>query len=316
MRHQRIDLIALLSSDQQRPLVTEAVDKLAASIREVGLIQPITVKPCAVLQGGLSKPGYQIVAGHHRVAACRALGWAQIGALVIEPAEHLQAELIEIDENLCRAELTAAQRAQAIKRRRQIWEALHPEERQRVADLGSAEPNSGKSFPTITDHAQRGPGRPKEFASETAAVSGESKRAINQHLARADAIGDEGLTKIAGTSLDKGVEMDALARLPEPERAELIERAQAGECVSARDTATAKPAHKPAAAAPALTPSMRLQMALLHGIEQMLSKAGVETVEEFVAQIMALPVRERDFMSDQLDAFEYVGCLGSQRELA
>lgn len=307
MRHQRIDLIALLSSDQQRPLVTEAVDKLAASIREVGLIQPITVKPCAVLQGGLSKPGYQIVAGHHRVAACRALGWAQIGALVIEPAEHLQAELIEIDENLCRAELTAAQRAQAIKRRRQIWEALHPEETE-VAQVGSPQSYAG----------HLGGARPQEkgFAASTAAVTGEGKTSINRHLARADAIGDEGLTKIAGTSLDKGVEMDALARLPEPERAELIERAQAGECVSARDTATAKPANKPAAAAPALTPSMRLQMALLHGIEQMLSKAGVETVEEFVAQIMALPVRERDFMSDQLDAFEYVGCLGSQRELA
>lgn len=32
-------------------------------------------------------------------------------------------------------ELTASQRAQAIKRRKQIWEALHPPERQRVADL-------------------------------------------------------------------------------------------------------------------------------------------------------------------------------------
>jgi len=31
------------------------------------------------------------------------------------------------------------------------------------------------------------------------------------------------------------------------------------------------------------------------------------------AQIMALPVRERDFMADQLDVFEYVGCLGSNR---
>lgn len=52
------------------------------------------------------------------------------------------------------------------------------------------------------------------------------------------------------------------------------------------------------------------------GIDQMLAKAGVETVEEFVEQIMALPVRERDFMADQLDAFEYIGCLGGPRQSA
>ena len=60
----------------------------------------------------------------------------------------------------------------------------------------------------------------------------------------------------------------------------------------------------------------RMELALLHGIDQMLAKAGVETVEEFVEQIMALPVRERDFMADQLDAFEYIGCLGGPRQSA
>lgn len=294
MKIQKVELKRLTSSAQPRPLITDAVDRLASSIREVGLIQPITVQPCSMMIGGLSDHGFQIVAGHHRVAACRALGWEEIDALVVEPEEHLQAELMEIDENLCRAELTATQRTAHIKRRKQIWEALHP--------------NSGKTFPTITE--ERGPGRPKEFAAETAAVSGESKRSINQHVARADAIGDD-LDRIVGTSLDKGVELDALAKLPEPERKELIDRAEAGEKVSARDAAPAPIKHPRDTPLP---PSMRLEMALLHGIEQMLSKAGVETVEELVARIMALPVRERDFMADLLDTFEYVGRLGSQRE--
>jgi len=69
------------------------------------------------------------------------------------------------------------QRAQAIKRRRQIWEALHP--------------NSGNSFSTIPADEPRGRGRPPEFASETAAAAGMTKQAINQHLARADALGDD-----------------------------------------------------------------------------------------------------------------------------
>jgi hypothetical protein len=52
-------------------------------------------------------------------------------------------------------------------------------------------------------------------------------------LARAEKLGDD-IHKIAGTSLDKGVEMDALIKLPEPERAALIDRASKGENVSAR----------------------------------------------------------------------------------
>lgn len=79
----------------------------------------------------------------------------------------------------------------------------------------------------------RGPGRPKEFAADTAAVSGQSKRDINRDLARADALGPD-LDRIVGTSLDKGVELDALKAMPEPERKELIDRAAAGEKVSAR----------------------------------------------------------------------------------
>lgn len=38
----------------------------------------------------------------------------------------LETELIEIDENLQRAELSAAQRTAHIARRKQIWGALHP----------------------------------------------------------------------------------------------------------------------------------------------------------------------------------------------
>lgn len=76
-------------------------------------------------------------------------------------------------------ELTAAQRAAAIKRRKRIWEALHP--------------NSGTNCPTIL----RGPGMPAQFASETAAISGESKREINRHLSRAEALGPD-LLALAG----------------------------------------------------------------------------------------------------------------------
>ena len=213
----RVNLKTLTASGQPRPLITGDVDKLAASIKQVGLIQPITVRTTIVMNG-IAEDGYQIVAGHHRVAACRSLGWTEIDAIVIDSVEHLQAELIEIDENLVRSELTSAQRSSFTKRRKQAWEALHPEGEQ-VEQV----------VPPVAKH---GHSQSKGFAAETSTVSGMTKQAINRHVARAEALGDD-LDRIVGTSLDKGTELDALAAMPTPERAALVDRAAAGEQVTA-----------------------------------------------------------------------------------
>ncbi len=204
----------IVSASYARPLSETAVEALMDSIGRLGLLQPILVVASKITRGVLCD-GWRIVAGHHRAEAHRRLGRTHIEAIVIEAAQHIETELIEIDENLCRAELTPAQRAVAIKRRQQIWEALHP--------------NTGSNCASI----QCGPGQPKQFAAETAAVTGEPKSSINRHLARAEALGDD-LAQVAGTSLDKGVELDALKALPLAERQALIARARNGEAVSAR----------------------------------------------------------------------------------
>lgn len=210
----RVQIALIRGQDNPRQLDERAVSALTESIGAIGLIQPITVRQ--VSANGGTGVAWKLISGMHRVEACRRLGLEEIDAIVMEGRSYLETELIEIDENLCRAELSPAQRAAAIKRRKQIWDALHPE-------------NSGPSCPTIP----RGRGRPGEFAADTATVTGESKRDINRHLSRADALGDD-LSAVTGTSLDKGVELDALKALPEPERRDLIARAQSGEVVSAR----------------------------------------------------------------------------------
>ena len=88
---------------------------------------------------------------------------------------------------LCRAELTPAQRAAAIQCRKQIWEALHPENQ--VAQI--APPEIGYRKP---------PPQSQAFAAETSSVSGESKSQINRHLSRAEALGDD-LLKVAGRAI-------------------------------------------------------------------------------------------------------------------
>lgn len=230
MNIQPIPLSDLEASAQPRPLVTADVDRLAASIREVGLIQPIVVQRHVIMRG-LPQQGYRIVAGHHRVAACRALGHKEITAIVVNAETDLEHELVEIDENLCRSELTSSQRTAYTKRRRQIWEALHPVKRPEKLEVAQAAP------PQVSSHGGARP-QTKSFAASTAAATGMTKQAINRHLARAEALGDETLSKITGTSLDAGVEMDALAKLPQTKREELVQRASAGERVSARTAPT------------------------------------------------------------------------------
>ncbi len=88
---------------------------LQASIQAVGLLQPIVVTQDHVL-----------VAGLHRKLACEALGWTTISALVVTLSQ-LDAELAEIDENLCRTQLTVLERSEQTVRRKQIYEARHPQ---------------------------------------------------------------------------------------------------------------------------------------------------------------------------------------------
>lgn len=117
---------------------------------------------------------------------------------MLETDDIARMELIEIDENLIRAELTPAQRTTHIARRKQVWEALHPGEIQ-----------VRKLFPPEIGY-KKPPKQEKGFAAETAAVSGESKRSINQHIARAQALGGD-VKRVVGTSLDKETELDTLA---------------------------------------------------------------------------------------------------------
>jgi N6-adenosine-specific RNA methylase IME4 len=94
------------------------VQALAESIATLGLLQPIVVTP----QNG----AYHLVAGYHRLLACRSLGWTTIDAIVLG-GDDLLVELAEIDENLIRNELSYLERAEHLARRKEIYEALYPE---------------------------------------------------------------------------------------------------------------------------------------------------------------------------------------------
>jgi ParB family transcriptional regulator, chromosome partitioning protein len=83
-----------------------AIKELADSIRQHGLIQPITVRPV--------ESGFEIVAGHRRYQACRLLRWRVIPAR-IRPLSDKDAFEIQLIENIHRMTMDPIEEAEAFK---------------------------------------------------------------------------------------------------------------------------------------------------------------------------------------------------------
>jgi hypothetical protein len=84
-----------------------------------------------------------------------------------------------------------------------------------------------------SENARENQNENSAFCSATAEATGKDRRSVERGNARGEALGDD-LAAVTGTSLDKGVELDALAKMPKDERKGLIDRAKAGERVTAR----------------------------------------------------------------------------------
>lgn len=172
---------------------------VAASMAEIGQMTPIEVRPA----GHANAHRFRLTAGAHRLEAARLNNWKEIEAKVVK-ASDLQAELREIDENLFRRDLNALDRATALARRQEVYLELHPETARGKAGA------EGRWRQTTT----------MSFADITAAKLGVTGRDIQRAISRFNKIPPDVRDKIAGTWIaEKGVELDALARLgPEEQR--------------------------------------------------------------------------------------------------
>lgn len=91
--------------DGRRKVDPGTVERIAESIAKVGLRTPVTIREDA--------QGFVLVAGAHRLAACRSLGMEQVPAFVMpDSATEIDARLWEIAENFARAELSALERSE------------------------------------------------------------------------------------------------------------------------------------------------------------------------------------------------------------
>ena len=108
----------------RRDFNEEAIEELAASIREYGLIQPITVR-------ALEKGYYQIIAGERRWRAAREVGLKEVPVRIIEADDRLAMELALV-ENLQRENLNPMEEANGYKRLMEDYGLTQEEVAQRV----------------------------------------------------------------------------------------------------------------------------------------------------------------------------------------
>jgi N6-adenosine-specific RNA methylase IME4 len=196
-----------------RSLDPAAVQSLAESINEIGLINPITLTKERV-----------IVAGVHRFRACKSLGWTEIPATILG-VEGFAQQLVEIDENLRRNDLTVLERSEHLELRKVAYEGLHPETK-KGGDRGNQH-TGGKA---------RDPRSASPFTADTAKATGISRRVVQEEVQIASRLSPEVREAIRGTEMaDSKVDLLALARQPAPLQATIAERVASGEAGSVRE---------------------------------------------------------------------------------
>lgn len=128
----RIDEIRRNPFQPRLRVEQQELERLAASIAEHGVIQPILVTPAV--------QGYQLVAGERRLRAAEMVGLDRIPALIRTLSDQQQLALALV-ENLQRADLNAMEEARAFRRLADEFGLTQDEIAQRV----------GRARPSITN---------------------------------------------------------------------------------------------------------------------------------------------------------------------
>ncbi|HEY9804044.1 MAG TPA: ParB N-terminal domain-containing protein [Leptolyngbyaceae cyanobacterium] len=194
----------------RRPVKGEKVDELKESIKANGLLNPITVDQKLTL-----------IAGLHRLTACKLLGLEVIECRIINYQDADQARLAEIDENLIRNELEPLERSELWLERDQILERMGL--RAKVGD----NQHTLKGSETITP--------PPKRTLELAREAGYSERTFQHGKQIAKSIHPEVKQLIKGTPVaDSPTALLQIARAGTQERNLAQKAQQDGELALAR----------------------------------------------------------------------------------
>ena len=191
---------------KERKRSVSDLESLIESIKHDSLINPITVNQDMTL-----------IAGLHRLEAFKALGKTKIPAIIVD-VDELKAELMEIDENFIRNDLSELEKGEQMKRRKEIYEQLHPEATAKAIKQGNLQKRNGCAL----DKKEH---KVKSFTEDTAEKTGMSQRSIQSTVKIANDITDEAKEKIEGTPLENNkTGLTKIAQTEPEKQLEMVEK--------------------------------------------------------------------------------------------
>lgn len=114
-QYQRVDLADIRVNRETRQRTVIKVDGLLDSIKAHGVLNPIIIDK-----------GFNLIAGERRLEACKALGLPDIPCRFIEDLSPLQAQIVELEENLKRTDLSWQDNTRAIAKIHQLYGESQP----------------------------------------------------------------------------------------------------------------------------------------------------------------------------------------------
>jgi len=194
LRELPLDLIAVNRRQPRRSFSEDELQELAASIRALGVVQPVVVRPLQPAAPGSAAdpaaptpglppgepapiPHFELIAGERRLRAARLAGLDHIPALV-RPADEVSSLEIALAENVAREDLNSIEEAQAYaalvdefgltqqrvgelvgRSRVAVTNLLRllelPDDAQRMIEQGELTEGHGRALLGLPDHGQR-----------------------------------------------------------------------------------------------------------------------------------------------------------------
>jgi ParB family chromosome partitioning protein len=185
--------IAVNRRQPRRTFSVDELDELAASIKALGVVQPVVVRPLAATAAdapgagapaaagaapaGAAAPRFELIAGERRLRAARLAGLESIPALV-RPADEVASLEIALAENVAREDLNSIEEAQAYAALVDEFGVTHervaelvgrsrvavtnllrllelPDDVQRMLEQGELSEGHGRALLALPDHEQR-----------------------------------------------------------------------------------------------------------------------------------------------------------------
>jgi site-specific DNA-methyltransferase (adenine-specific) len=229
-----IDIKEIIINERYRKLDKNKIISLAKSIETIGLLHPIVIDK-----------NKNLIAGNHRIEACKHLGYTEIECKYFQDMENsdIYSKIAEIDENLKTTPLSAMETGEHLVERDKLLLQLNfrmkrgdnrHTEKDQIVEICRGEIISplqnASQIPFQESEEIEEPTIELQTTKSIANEIGMSERSAQQRKQIANNICDEVKEKIRGTELeDRVVDLLALSKIEDEDQVKVIEKLESGQ---------------------------------------------------------------------------------------